>query len=279
MEFTRDHVKLVTEADKLTNRRQELERLRSEVRKRQGHARAKETRLKKKYNLTSLGKYSALRADAQLGRYTTRQLLSYMKQLNKFMEDKRSFVPDMRGRAMDERKYLRYRREAEKYNKRVAAWHHKYSTVPDRYGQTSMDRKMMLKDHGFYNPKTPKKKMGVEFHEPLKPDNFAGEKAVGKIGYKLKEGATPRDLNKRRFAAMDQFNQMTEPLPYGDELRVAFYSLTQEQRDYVWNETDFTDLLSEDYDEAVGGGSFFMNREELFEIIDDARRMFPEEGA
>lgn len=88
----------------------DIDRLRREVRKSQRLAKDKVGRLSDK-GVTNLGKFNPVRYDANLDRYTKKQLETYKSQLDSFRSRSRQFVPGARGTAIPAEDYRAYVRQ------------------------------------------------------------------------------------------------------------------------------------------------------------------------
>lgn len=213
-----------------------LNELRAEVRRRQIAAQRKVARLKRKGVDVGGTPFDVRRDPGNISRYNSKQLQSYLGQLNNFTSRTTAFVPGVEGSPIRASKWREYKR-AEKAYLGVANAH--YEGVKDTFipaaGRTvqgfdeSMRRPRKSGTGGV--PRPYEQLSGLSSFEVMDEKKLA--RLQKRLEQKTSQGYLPKELKKQKF----QMLQATSL--YGDpELTDMAKKLTNDQFDTLWNYTD-----------------------------------------
>lgn len=221
----------------------ELARLRAEVRARHRAAGNKVSRLRARgVELAGTG-YDVRRNAANIKKYNTRQLKSYLNELNSFNARTNGFVAGDSGVPLPAAKWREYKRLEKKYNQ---IGNREYEKVGDTFlpqaGVKVRDRRKMLSQSA----------LGEAVHSPYQEINrrargIVNEQALDKLTEQMR-GKTSRDylpgeIAKSREQFMDMLKEIGNP-----EYIDAANKLSDDQFDTLWNYTSFASEVSSDYE-------------------------------
>lgn len=214
----------------------DLNELRAEVLRRQQAAQRKVARLRRKGVNISGTPYDVRRNPENIGRYNSRQLQSYLNQLNSFVDRRTSFVGGVEGMPIPREKWQQYKRVEKAYRKRAEAH---YETVKDTFIPQSG-----LTVEGFDKKIRRKREPGkggvprpMELFSDRMPYEVLDEKKLARLQKnlekKLQADYLPKEVKRSRKKMLQAVAE------FGDkELTDLAKSLTDEQVDTLWNYTD-----------------------------------------
>lgn len=245
--------------------------LRALVRKRQQAANAKARRLEAKGVSVSGTKYDPRRDPAKIRSYNSRQLNSYLNELNAFTDRGNQFVGLADGSIVPSKKWRTYKGLERRYN---AVGKREYSRVKDlklpNAGRTVAERDADIMP----NRKRVRRAAGEansRLYEPvnLRPQNVNGVKALETLirhrRKQLSRAYKPDQIKRQR----KEMNAMLKEIGESQLIEGA-NSLTDEQFNVLWNYGSFATDLSRDYERKrllnEGGSSAEQDK-----VVEDAR--------
>ena len=214
----------------------DINELRDEVARRQQAANRKVQRLNRKGVSLSGTTFDVRREPSNIGRYTRKQLSTYLNQLNSFVDRRNAFVSGVEGVPIRKASWDAYKRTERAYLKRVEQH---YSGVKDTFipaaGKTvqGFDKTMRrTRTPGMGGVPRP-----LEALPELQPFEVMDEKKLARLQRrlegKLDKGFLPKELKKQRR----QMNRAVAE--FGDpELVKLAKGLSDTQLDTLWNYTD-----------------------------------------
>lgn len=228
----------------MANRRDEIEALRAEVRRRHKAATSKVSRLRSRgVELGDTG-YDVRRDLSKIKRYNAPQLKSYLNQLESFVDRKNAFVPGDSGVPLPAAKWREYKRLEKQYNRIGNREFETISdTVPFKPGMsTPRDRRERLS----------KRALGAAVNSPYQEINRdsrnvtsvnALDKLTSQMRNKTSQTFLPRELSKSRRQLMDMLVEIGN-----SEYVDAVSDLSDHQFNVLWNYTSFATEISSDYE-------------------------------
>lgn len=245
------------------------------ARKRMRAATKKISRLKTVYGTQLSGTDLDPRVSVKhLNKLNGRQVDALVRRLDKFMERSNQFVPDARGRVMSAKPYRQYVNAVRRYNRRVQARQTRYANVfLDSAGMTVAQRRAM------------RKPVHPHMHDPVvnapmqlkvsKPTNFASRKGLETVLEGMERRLKP-DYDRERIAANRGTLKQILDVIGDDRIDDLIGDLSDEQFDFLWNETAFLDDVSLKYDMAmatVAGDSKSWHSDIILDSIGDISTM------
>jgi len=214
----------------------DINELRNEVRRRQQAAQRKVARLRRNGVDIAGTPFDVRRDPTNISRYNSRQLQSYLGQLNEFTSRRNAFVGGVEGRPIPRQKWNAYKRVERAYQEAANAH---YEQVKDTFiptaGKTvqgfdeTMRRKRERGKGGVPRP--------LERFAALQPFEVMDEKKLERLQRglesKLQQNYLPRELKRQRRQMVTAVSEFGDP-----ELNQLAKSLTDEQLDTLWNYTD-----------------------------------------
>lgn len=223
-----------------------IEELRLEVRKRRSAVTAKERRI---LNNTGIDLKDTpedpRRPPKVIKKYNTKQLYTYLGELNAFMMRDNGYVPDSSGGFIRKRDWLRYKRSERKLNKIVEAHFDNIGGINDPY------RNVTIREaESSYVPDT-KRAQGEIRHRPYNEVNRNSKNIKNAAALKKLQDQVEGKLDKGYFpkaiaAGRKQANQMLDGAGLTD-LKEMVASLSNRQFDVLWNYWGFAGRLSQAY--------------------------------
>lgn len=216
---------------------------RAEVIRRQRDVGKKISRLKSNWgvNLDDTGLDPRKSRDV-IARLNSRQLEAQLTRLNQFQSRQTQFVGDSQGRPIAKTKFREYQKLVDKYNANVRKRYSKYDDIfLKSAGQTVKERRAMTKPvhRAASNPAS---NSPVEIAE-RRPQNIASPKALDKLIRDMKRKTEPNYHAKRIRKARKELRDMARGAN-APEIHDMVKGLTDEQFDFLWNETNFANALS-----------------------------------
>lgn len=219
--------------------------LRAAALKKHANAVAKVSRLKAKGVDVAGTEFDVRRAWSTVKKYNSKQLESYMAQLDRF--NSRTY----RINALKDRVPLplgrleAYQRIEKKYNERVNAALDKYGELmPPGSGLTIRQREDMRKTvNGTANTEN-----SILHPTHRDPKNIKDAASLDKLEAQLLKRSDDEYHNHQVSAARDSANQMMDRIGAAD-LKSQVAGLTDEQFDVLWSRTRFRDTLIAIYEE------------------------------
>lgn len=214
----------------------DINELRDEVRRRQQAAQRKVSRLRRKGVDIAGTAFDVRRDPSNIGRYNTKQLRSYLGQLNSFVDRRNAFVGGNEGTPIPRSSWNAYKRAERAYQKTAEAH---YSSVKDTFipaaGKTVQ---------GFDNTMRRTRRRGgggvprpFEQFPPLQPFEVMDEKKLKLLQRRLERKTSgdylPKELKRQRHQMLQAVNEFGDP-----SLNELAKGLTDDQLDTLWNYTD-----------------------------------------
>lgn len=214
----------------------DINELREEVLRRQKAATAKVSRLRRKGVQLTGSEFDVRREPSRVGRYNTRQLKSYLNELNEFTSRRNAFVAGSEGAPIQAHVWKHAERRRAEYNEFVK---NRYSQIQDTYipkaGMTVRDFEKDVKStrrkrgHGVTNP------FGFQ---PARPStDFTSSEAVRIAAEAMNAKLKPSFIDASNNKAYRQLRAAVEVFG-DDELTKQAMSLSPDQIDTLWNYTD-----------------------------------------
>lgn len=214
----------------------DIKNLRAEVLRRQKAVNAKMSRLKKQGVVIAGSEHDVRRNPANVGRYNSRQLQTYLGDLNQFMKRTNQFVGGLEGTPIRKGVWERFKAQEAEFEQFVTKH---YDSLADTFVDTS--GATIREFDSEIRARRERGKGGVprplEFFSPVQQQGVVSEKALEKIRAgmveKLKPGFVPKVTQKARFSMLQAVES------FGDEsLSEKINALTDEQIDTLFNYTD-----------------------------------------
>ena len=214
----------------------DINELRAEVRRRQQAAQRKVARLRRKGVEVAGTPFDVRRDPTNISRYNSRQLQSYLGQLNEFTSRRNAFVPGNEGTPIRAGNWRAYKRAEKAYLDTVAKHYEgvKNTFIPAA-GKTvqgfdaSMRRKREAGKGGVPRP--------LEAIAELQSFEVMDEKKLARLQRRLesktKADYLPFELKRQRRTMLGAVAEFGDP-----ELTAMAKGLTDDQLDTLWNYTD-----------------------------------------
>lgn len=213
----------------------DINELRAEVNRRQKAAQRKIARLRRNGVNLAGTEYDVRRDPSNVKRYNSRQLNSYLRELNAFTSRNTSFVGGAQGAPISKKAWERYKAVERSYIEKA---NRQYNSVKDTFiGPSGVTVEK------FDNTMRPRPGPGrvalrpLERLSELQPSQVMGERQLEKLRKSLSKKTSTKYMNTTlKF----QRYQMLEAVKmFGDvELLELASSLTNEQFDTLWNYSD-----------------------------------------
>ena len=221
-----------------------LNELRAEVAKRQKAANAKIARLRRKGVQVADSEFDVRREPSRVARYNSKQLQSYLGDLNSFTNRRNQFVAGAEGVPIRAHKYNHAMRTAREYNSFVEDYYFNVAgtNIPQQ-GMTVADFDRDVRADRRRGKGGVSRPLSVEQRQAFE---FANEKGLttwrDNLEQKMRPGYLAGKLKYQRSQMMDAIGN------YGDEkLTELAKSLDDEQFDTLWNYTDAPRQIFEGY--------------------------------
>lgn len=214
----------------------DINELRAEVKRRQQAAQRKVARLRRKGVNVAGTPFDVRRDVGNISRYNSRQLQSYLSQLNEFVHRRNAFVPGVEGTPLPASKWRAYKRAEKAYIEKV---NQHYAGVKDTFipaaGKTvqgfdeTMRRKRTAGKGGVPRP--------FEAISELQSFEVMDEKKLvrlqKRLETKVQSNYLPAELRRQRKTMLGAVAEFGNP-----ELTQLAKKLTDDQLDTLWNYTD-----------------------------------------
>jgi hypothetical protein len=258
--------------------------LRDLVRKRRSAVTAKERRI---FNNTGVNinntRDDPRRPPSVIKSYDSRQLSSYLRDLNNFMLRENGYIADTSGGLIPKRDWLSYKRSERKLNKIVKAHFDKIADINDPYRN-----KTIRQAEGLFVPDD-NRAAGEIRHRPYNEihrdaNNIKNVNALKKLHDQVNRKQTKEYLDEALTNGRSQANSMLANAGVG-ELKNAMAKLSNQQFDVLWNYWGFAGRLAQI---GSSGGNRAQNiasrdrlpeqekdqiKEDVSELIDDAMKL------
>lgn len=221
----------------------ELDQLRATVEAKQKSVGAKLSRIKKKSGLALSGSDLDVRRDSgKVKNYSTKQLNSYLADMNKFMNPKVQYVADAKNKPLRKSEWLSYEILQTRYNKRVNDDFNKVANFMSPNSEESLQERMMN-----MTPTRQKKRqrpVNAPYNPPTRESTaINGGKALKILTQDMQKRLNPDFARKRletdRNSLIKTLTDANQP-----HLINMVKELTPEQFATAWQ---FTDLANESF--------------------------------
>lgn len=188
------------------------------------------------------------RDPAKVSRYNSRQMKSYIRELNEFTNRRNQFVGAADGAAVPLSQWKEFLKVQDEYNKRVASYRQGFENVAipvkgDDMTIGAFDRKMQP-DSIFAK--------GRAAHRPLTPSdsdiaNITGPNSLKDLQKALEKKLKPEYLEEKIRQGREQMQMMLDEIG-APELNKAVNELNDYQFNILWSEIDLADTISGIYE-------------------------------
>lgn len=222
----------------------DIKLLREMVRKRRGAVTSKENRIRRNTGIELQGTQDdPRRPPSVVNKYNSRQLNSYLAELNAFMNRGNGFIPDASGSFIKKADWTAYKK-AERANNAIArAEFNAVKNIHDPFRNMKIGEAEPL-----FTPDN-KRAQGDIRHRPFsivdrKPENIKNAAALAKLKKQLEGKLDKGYLPKAIKASRKQANQMLDNAGMS-EFRTTMKALSDSQFNVLWNYTGFAGRLGQ----------------------------------
>lgn len=224
----------------------DIDRLRQEANNRARAATRKIARLRNQGVVIAGSEFDPRRDPSKVAKYNTRQLNSYISELNEFTNRRNQFVGAAEGAPVPLLQWKQFLAVQDEYNKQVQSHRDSFRNVfVEQKGMTieQFDRKM--------NPDSVFAKNRAA-HRPLMPsdsevENITGAQSVAELQKNLKKKMSPEYLEKKIKEGREQMEMMLDEIGAPELQRLA-NQLNDYQFNVLWSEIDLADTISGIYE-------------------------------
>ncbi|URG18047.1 terminal protein [Curtobacterium phage Ayka] len=225
----------------------DINELRRQVRMRQQAANRKAKRIQNAGVNIAGTPYDPRRENAPIDKMRSRDLQTYLKQLNGFMSRKTQFVPDTWGRPIHAQKWRAYKRAETRANRKAEnmADMLKHYTMPGS-DVTLAERHAYAKDTEFPNT------ANHTVNSPLRkvsrmPSSIASEKALARLTKQQQGKVDPQFFEMTVKRGRIEATKMLKKLGDTEQIK-ALKGLTDKQFHILWSYTPYSDNTSIRYE-------------------------------
>lgn len=210
------------------DKKQKLKELRDRVAKLERNVARKIARYEHEGVSLRDSKYNPLRR-GKAGRYTEKQLNSYIKSMELFTSRKTQFVGiSSQGVPVTVEKWRKYKKAEGRHNKQVRELVMKFDDRIDHHGMKPSERQSMNRSVKFGNTVNNPR---AEFNR--KPIGITSEKSLDKLIRDVARKSTPEYIQRELREKRKQIREMLNDWDFG-EIGDRIAKLTDEQFEYFW---------------------------------------------
>lgn len=240
----------------------DINRLRAEVRRAHKRATAKASRLRSKGVEISGSTYDPRRNPANIKKYNAIQLRAYQRELNQFTSRRTSFEAGNSGAPLPSAAVERYRRAEQRYNQVAHREYEKVADIP-LPGRGLKIRQADMVDRPTNIPRAG----GMAVSRPLEPvsrdlSNISDPRALDRLTRQLEGKSKPGYKTRRLREQREELLEMLVTIGNAELIEQAI-NLTDDQFNVFWNyNTERVNEISRDYEfmklKAAGTQEKFM---------------------
>lgn len=235
----------------------ELGRLRAEAKARLAAVNRKINRLKNNGVLIGGTEFDPRRINGRIGHYNSRQLATYIRDMNNFIDRRNQFVGGARGVPIPAKDYFSFQKTQREFNQAVEQHRSAFENEHvDQLGMTLGEAYEQMRSKSFVGSQRASNRP-LDYSE-FEASGFTSVEAMKKIQQSLIDKLDPGYMPARIAAGREELEKMLKFIG-AQNLQPLADQLDDYQFNILWSEAEFADTVSTMYENVKNSNVAFLN--------------------